>query len=208
VDNDIMRETLTWMRSLVWEHEVLSPNFMERSYTVFDDFVADAVAMVGSVSDTVGTDLERDFPELDGRWEMAIPALGPDNRSSYSGAGYWGLLYGTPRVEESLQWLSFLSRDENMQRVTEFIGRVSPNKAVMASDYWQDRPWKVVITETLNHAHTSQHPSPAWGVMVAGEPGGILYDMYFDAIVRQEDLDDVLARTQSRMQEEMDKVDF
>lgn len=43
------------------------------------------------------------------------------------------MLRGTQYVDESVQYVEFLSRDENMQEITEYIGRVSPNKKVMAS---------------------------------------------------------------------------
>jgi multiple sugar transport system substrate-binding protein len=91
--------------------------------------------------------------------------------------------------------------------MTEFIGRVSANKNVMASEYWTDRPWKQMVVETLNHAHTSQHPSPAWSKMTATEPGAILYDLYYQTLVQQQPLDEVLPVIQQRAQEEMDKIE-
>ena len=107
-----------------------------------------------------------------------------------------------------MQWISFLSRDENMQSITEFTSGVSANKNVMASDFWTDKEWKIKITETLPFGHTSQHPSPAWGPMIAGSRGAVIYDMFYDAVVLQEDMDEVITRTQARMQEDMDKVEF
>ena len=206
IDNDAMRTTLSWMRDLVWEHGVVDPNFMEASYTPLDDFVAGTLAMSGSVPDNNVRRLEVDYPELDGSWALEIPAMGPDNRAAYSGAGYWGLLYGTENVEEALQWVEFLSRDENMQAITEYTSGVSPNKNVMASDFWQDRDWKKKIVETLEFGHTSQHPSPAWATISAGEPGGIIYDLMFNTVVKQGDIDAEIARAQERMQAELDKV--
>ena len=206
IDNEAMRETLRWLRDLVWEHQVVDPNFMEASYTPFDDFVSGTLAMAGSVPDNNIRRFEVEFPELDGKWALEIPAMGPDNRAAYSGAGYWGVLYGADNVEASLQWIQFLSRDENMQAITEYTSGVSPNKNVMASDFWQDRPWKLKIVETLEYAHTSQHPSPAWATISAGEPGGIIYDLFFDAVVKQEDIDEAIATAQARMQAELDKV--
>ena len=206
LDNDAMRETLTWMRDLVWTHQVVSPDFMETSYDPDNDFITGKLAINGSVSGDVGRNYQREYPELDGLWDFEIPPMGSHNRASYSGAGYWGLLHGTERIEESLEWMSFLSRDENMLRLVEVSGHVSPNKNVMQSDFWTDQPWKLKLTETLEHAHTSQHPSPAWGKLAVGEPGGVLYDLFFDAVVKQEDMDAVIQRAQARMQEELDKV--
>ncbi|MEM6430477.1 MAG: extracellular solute-binding protein [Deinococcota bacterium] len=206
IDNDAMRTTLSWMHDLVWVHGAVDPNFMEVSSSPLDDFVAGSLAMSGSIPDNNVRRFEVEFPEIDGLWELEIPAIGPDNRAAYSGAGYWGLLYGTEKVEESLAWLQFLSRDENMQTITEYTSGVSPNKNVMASDFWQDRPWKLKIVETLEFGHTSQHPSPAWATISAGDPGGIVYDLMFNTVIRRNNIDDEIATAQSRMQAELDKV--
>jgi multiple sugar transport system substrate-binding protein len=205
IDNEQMRITLEWARDLVWVHEVVSPEFMERGFDAQADFVSGNVAMVGSVSDAWGETLEREFPELDGLWAMAINPQGPENRASYSGAGYWGVLRGSQNVEDSIRWIAFLSREENLQRFTEVTGRVSPDRNVMASDYWTERPWRQVVAQTLEHARTSQHPSPAWSTIAHPEPGAVLYDMFYDAIIQQQNIDEVVARAQQRMQEALDR---
>lgn len=206
LDNDAMRETLNFIRDMVWKHEVVSPDLMEVSYTPGDDFVSGKVAMIGSVPDNYLRTLEREFPEVDGLWAAEIPTEGAAGRVAYSGAGYWGLLYGTEKVEESVKWLEFLSRNETMQAITEHTSGVSPNKAVMASDFWTDRPWKKKIVETLEFGHTSQHPSPAWSAISSKEPGGIIYDLFFNAVVKQADIDESILEATIRMQAELDKI--
>lgn len=206
IDNEAMRETLEWMRDLVWEYEVVSPEFMEQGYDPQPDFIAGTVAMIGNVSDEWGSLLSQEYADLNGKWAMAENAAGSEDQDTFSGAGYWGVLRGTDKVEESMQWIAFLSRDENMQRLAEATGRVSPNKNVMASEYWTDAPWKVAVTTALEDAHTSQHPAPSWSTIAASQPGAVLYDMFYDAIVRQQDIDEVLARAEARMQEELDRT--
>ena len=206
IDNEAMRTTLTWLRDMVWKHEVVSPDLMEPSYSPGDDFVSGTLAMIGGMPDNGVKDFETEFPELDGKWAAEIPFEGPAERYAFSGAGYWGLLYGTENVEASLQWLQFLSRDTTMQTITEFTSGVSPNKSVMASAFWQDRPWKQKIAESLDYAHTSQHPSPAWSTISANDPGGILYDLFFETIVLQNDMEEAIKTAQTRMQAELDKV--
>jgi multiple sugar transport system substrate-binding protein len=208
IDTPEMRQSLQFMYDHLWTHETMPMEIMEKGHAPMDMFRAGQVAIVGQVSDSEGLTFDRDFPEMEGQWAFAVPAQGPVNRSSYSGAGYWGVLHGTQLVDECVSYIEFLSRDENMQEITEYIGRVSPNKKVMASPYWSDRPWKVAIVETLEHAHTSQHPSPAWGKLTATEPGAVLYDMYYEALIQQQPFDEVLARAQARAQEEMDKIEI
>ena len=207
IDTPEMRQSLQFAYDHLWTHQTMPPEIMEKGHAPMDMFRAGQVAVIGQVSDSEGLTFDRDYPDMEGQWAFSVPAKGPANRASYSGAGYWGVLRGTEYVDESVQYIEYLSRDENMQGITEFIGRVSPNKNVMASPYWSDRPWKKVVVETLEHAHTSQHPSPAWGVLTATEPGSVLYDMYYEALIQQQPFDDVLARAQARAQEEMDKME-
>jgi len=207
IDTPEMRQSLQFAYDHLWTHQTMPLDIMEKGHAPMDMFRAGQVAVIGQVSDSEGLTFDRDYPDMEGQWAFAVPAQGPANRASYSGAGYWGVLRGTEHVDESVQYIEYLSRDENMQSITEFIGRVSPNKNVMASPYWSDRPWKKVVVETLEHAHTSQHPSPAWGVLTATEPGSVLYDMYYEALIQQQPFDDVLARAQTRAQAEMDKIE-
>jgi multiple sugar transport system substrate-binding protein len=206
LDTPEMRECLQWIYDLLWTYEVHPTDFMEQGYAPGSLFQGGQMAIIGSVPDDMAATLERDFPELDGLWNYAIPTMGPANRASYSGAGYWGVLRGTTKVEESARWIQHLSQDEILETLAQYLGRVSPNKKVMASPFWTDKEWKQVIVQTLEYAHTSQHPSPAWSKVVANDPGAVLYDMYYEALVLKEPFDDVLARAQQRMQEEMDKI--
>ncbi|WP_240512320.1 extracellular solute-binding protein [Pseudoruegeria sp. SK021] len=206
IDTEATRVALSYIRDLVWEHEVLNPDFMERSYSAEGDFPAGTVAMIASAAGPMAPSLSVDYPELDGKWALAIPAAGPEGRDAYAGSGYLGVLRGSDNVEECVQWISFLSRPENMQRLSEASGNVSPMREVMASEFWGDTDWKQVIQETMEYAHTSQHPTPVWNGLLSPEPGAVIYDMMYRAIVQQEDMDVVIADAQARMQSEMDRA--
>ncbi len=90
-----------------------------------DMFRAGQVAMIGQTSDSEGLTFDRDFP----RWKASghSPSRRARSIASYSGAGYWGVLHGT-QPDECVSYIEFLSRDENMQEITEYIGCASPNK--------------------------------------------------------------------------------
>lgn len=206
IDNEAMRTTLAWMRDLVWEHEVVNPDIMEKGYDPLAPFLAGHIAMIGSAEQAWGVELDRDYPELEGKWAMAISPKGPEDRDSFSGAGYFGVLRGSDKVEECVAWIKFLSREENLQTLSEVTGNVSTSRAVMQSEFWSDRPWKQVVTRALEDAHTSQHPAPAWSAIAAPEPGAVLYDMMYDAIIRRQDLDEVIPAAEKRMQAELDRT--
>lgn len=206
IDNDASRKALTLLREMVWKHKVLSPDFMEKEHDAEADFISGNVALVASAPGPWAPKLERDYPELNGKWSLALPAAGENGRQAYSGGGYFGLLRGTEKAAECVSWISYLSQPENMQKLSEASGNVSPSRAVMASDFWNDSDWKKVVSETLDHGHTSQHPSPVWNALIKPEPGAVIYDMMYEAVVQQKDLDETIARAQTRMQAEMDRA--
>lgn len=206
IDNEASIKALTFLRDLVWEHQVVSPEFMEKSYDPESEFLAGTLAMVGSTPGTWPGRLERENPDLDGKWALAIPAKGPVGRDAYAGSGYMGVLRGTEKVEQCVAWIEFLSQPENMQQLSEASGNVSPRRDVMASDYWSDTPWKKVVAETLEYQHTSQHPSPAWSALINDEPGSVVHDMMYEAIIQKKDVQEVVTRAQERMQAELDRV--
>ncbi len=205
INNDAMRTALGWMRDMVHEHQVVSPEFMEKGYEPLDDFVAGTVAMIGSVPAGWPAEIARDFPELEGKWALAVAPLGPQDQDTYSGAGYFGVLRGSDNVEGCVQWLEFLSRDSSMQKLSEGSGVVSPKRAVMATEFWSDTDWKKVLTASLENGRTSQHPSPVWNALLSPQPGAVIYDMMYDGIVLQEDLDGLLPEAEAAMQTEMDR---
>jgi len=205
VDNEEMRKTLQWMYDMIWTHKVTPPEFMEKSFVPMDLFKTGSLAMIGSISDSTGNDLERDNPDLNDKWAYALPPAGPARRSAYSGAGYWGVLRGTENVDACVEWIAYMAKDENMKAVTEYIGRVSSNKDVMAAEYWTKNEWRKITADTLNYAHTSQHTNPAWSALAATEPGGVVYDLFYDTLVKKDPMEETIKRAQQRMQEEMDK---
>ncbi len=206
IDNEAMRTALSWMRDMVHEHKVVTPEFMEKGHEPFDEFVAGTVAMIGSVPVAWPARIAREFPELEGKWALAIAPQGPEDRDTYSGAGYFGVLRGSENVEACVQWLEFLSRDDSMQRLSEGTGNVNPKRAVMATDFWGDTEWKQTLTATLENGRTSQHPSPVWNALIAPQPGAVIYDMMYSGIVEQEDLEELLPAAEKNMQAEMDRA--
>lgn len=205
IDNEAMRKALSFLRSLVQEHRITSPEIFEKSAVPLDDFTSGSVAINGSSGNAWPSQFDRDYPELEGKWALALNPMGPENRDSFSGAGYWGVLYGTEQVDECVEWIKFLSREENMQRISEATGAASPRRAVMESEFWNQRPWQRVMGETLEHGHTSQHASSVWSALASPEPGAVLYDLVYSTVIGNEDINTAIAAAQSRMQTELDR---
>jgi|GEM_PF-606509 len=206
IDTPEMRQTLQWMFDLIHTHKVTPPDLMEKSFNADELFQAGKIAIMGQVSNNAGVTLERDFPQLTGKWDMQIPCKGAKTRASYFGAGYLAPLYGTKNPEAVARWIEFLTRDANMQKVIEYTGYVTPNKSVMASPYWTDRPWKKVAGDTMQYAHPSQHPSPAWTTMVANDAGAVIFDLFYNTLVKKNSIEDEIKTAQQRAQGAMDKI--
>lgn len=66
IDNEAMRTTLGWMRDLIHEHEVASPEFMEKTFDLQGDFISGRVAMMGSTGVSWANEFARNYPEIDG----------------------------------------------------------------------------------------------------------------------------------------------
>ena len=203
IDNDAMRAALSFMRDLIWEHKVVNEDSMEQGFDALPLFVNGKIGIIGSAHQAWGVRLDREYPEIDGTWAMARSAMGPDNRASFSGAGYIGVLRGSEKAKECVEWMKFLSRDENMLKLSMASGAVGTKPAVMESDFWSDRPWKVIVGQALEDAHTSQHPAPAWSSIATPQPGAVLFDLMYDTIILQKDMDAAIAKAQERMQAEL-----
>ncbi|GLQ55404.1 extracellular solute-binding protein [Devosia nitrariae] len=206
IDNEAMRTALKFLQDLVHVHKISSPEMFEKSADPLTDFVSGQVAINGSSGNAWPVQFDRDYPELDGTWALALNPEGPENRDSFSGAGYWGVLRGASDVDACIEWLKFLSSEETMQRISETTGAASPRRAVMSSGFWTDRPWKEVMAETLNHGHTSQHPSSVWTALASPEPGAVIYDLVYNTVIGGADIDAAVTEAQARMQAELDRA--
>ncbi|MEP4770354.1 MAG: extracellular solute-binding protein [Roseibium sp.] len=205
IDNDAMRTALTYMHDMVNVHKVADPDSFEKGYKARPRFVAGQIGMIGSAEQSWGKKLEAENPEVNGKWEFARSAMGPEDRDSFSGAGYIGVLRGTAKADQCTDWMAFLATDESMQKLSEATGNVATKPAVMASDFWSDRPYKKVVAVALQDAHTSQHPSPAWSAISTAEPGGIIYDLIYSTVIEQKDMNEAITKAQGLMQAELDR---
>lgn len=206
IDNDAMRTALKFFQDLVHVHKITSPEIFEKSADPFIDFLSGNLAISGSSNNSWPVQMDRDYAEMDGLWALAVNPKGPENRDSYSGAGYWGVLRGSSDVDACVDFIEFLSQPDNMQLISETTGVASPRRGVMQSDFWSDRPWKTVMAETLNYGHTSQHPSSVWSALSSPEPGAVLYDLIYDTVIGNADIDTAVVRAQERMQAELDRA--
>jgi hypothetical protein len=86
------------------------------------------------------------------------------------------------------------------------LNQYSPNIEAARDPYFTGDAWGASVIETLQYAHTSQHPSPAYSQIMAKGPGGVMYDLWQAVIHNQEPLDEILKTAQVRAQELMDRV--
>lgn len=205
IDNEAMRAALQYMHDLVNVHKVADPDAFEKGYKARPLFVAGKIGILGSAEQSWGKKLEGENPEVNGTWEYSRSAMGPEDRDSFSGAGYIGVLRGTEKAEQCTDWMAFLAKDSSMQALSEATGNVATKPAVMASDFWTDRPYKKAVAEALQDAHTSQHPAPAWSAISTKEPGGIIYDLVYSTVIEQKDIDAAIVTAQKLMQDALNR---
>jgi multiple sugar transport system substrate-binding protein len=143
--------------------------------------------------------------EILAKIKPAIPAKGK-RRTAYSGAGFFGVLNGTDKVEESVKWIEFLSRDENLLKCIKLYGHLSPSINVNKDPYFTSDPWMSEVTKCLEFAHTSQSPSTAWGQIAANTPGSPLRDFWDDVLKNRESIPALAQKYNAVVQQMMDKA--
>jgi multiple sugar transport system substrate-binding protein len=205
IDNQAMRDALTFMHDMVHVHQVADIDSFEKGYEFLPLFADGQIAMFGSAEQSWGKRLDAEYPAADGKWAMAPSAAGSQDADSFSGAGYFGVLRGTEKVEECVALLEYMSSDASILALSQGSGNVATKPAVMQSDFWSDRPWKQVVAIALEDAHTSQHAAPAWSAIATPEPGGIIFDLIYNTVVLQADMAAEIAKAQELMQVELDR---
>lgn len=203
IDNQAMRDALTFMHDMVHVHKVADIDSFEKGYEMLPLFVDGQIAMFGSAQQSWGKRLDAEYPDVEGLWAMATSARGSQDADSFSGAGYFGVLRGSDKVEECVALLEYLSRDESILALSQGSGNVATKPGVMESGFWSDRPWKKVVAKALEDAHTSQHAAPSWSAIATPEPGGILFDLIYNTVVLQKDIDAEVAKAQELMQAQL-----
>ena len=205
IDTPEMKEAMQFVRDLIYKYEIASPAIVDPSYVEVDEFKAGRAAIVDHVGAGLKRDLELTAPQLVSALAGA-PPVGHKQRYAFSGAGYFGVLHGTKNVEASVKWISFLGRPDVQLRLSQNMNQYSPNVEAAYDPYFMNDPWGANVVNTLQYAHTSQHPSPAYSQIMSKGPGGVMFDLWHAVIYNQEPLDQILKTAQVKAQELMDRV--
>ncbi len=194
-------DAMQFVRDLVYKHEVVSKDVLDPSYNGSQLFVAGKAALRPHGTSDVSA-----FPkEMLAKVKPAIPTKGV-RRTAYSGAGFFGVMFGTKYEKESVKWLEFLSRDESMLALAKLSLQYSPSKGASADAYFASDEWKRETIKCLEFAHTSQHPNAAWSQIAGRGPGSPLYDFWADVLLNKEPLPALAAKYNAKAQEMMDKA--
>lgn len=192
---------MQFIRDLVYKHEVVTKDVLDPSYNGSQLFIAGKVAIR-----PMGHSSTSDYPaEFLPKVKAAIPTKGV-RRTSYSGAGYLGVLYGSEVVPESVKWIEFLSRDENMLALAKLTQTYSPSKGASSDSYFTNNEWSRQVIKCLEYAHTSQHANAAWSQIAGRGPGSPIYDFWADTLLNREPLQTLAQKYNKVAQEMMDKA--
>ena len=194
-------DAMQFVRDLVYVHEVVTMDVLDPTYHGPNLFISGKSAIR-----PMGGSGTSDFPpEFLARVRASIPTIGV-RRTAYSGAGYMGVLHGTRNVEASIQWLEFLSRDENMLRLAIMSEQFSPSIGASADAYFANDEWSRQVIRCLEFAKTSQSPSAAWSQIAGRSPGSPLYDFWADVLLNREPISVLANRYNAQAQTMMDRA--
>jgi multiple sugar transport system substrate-binding protein len=194
-------DAMQFIRDLMYKHEVISKDMLDPSYSGGSLFNSGRIA----IYPMGGSSTINYPPELLAKVKPAIPTKGV-RRTAYSGAGYFGILHGSTKVEESVKWLEFLSSDESMLQLAKMYGNFSPSKGANTDPYFAADEWAREVVKCLEYAHTSQSPNAAWSQIAGRGPGSPIYDFWADVLINKEPLEDLARKYNAQAQEMMDKA--
>ena len=194
-------DAMQFVRDLIYKHKVTTMDVLDPSYDGMQLFIAGKSAIFPH-----GSSGTTDFPpEFLAKVKASIPTKGV-RRTSYSGAGFFGVMHGTKYPDQSAKWLEYLSRDESMLALAQMSGQYSPSKGASGDDYFANSEWKREVIKCLEYAHTSQHPNAAWSQIAGRGPGSPLYDFWADVLFNKEPLDVLGKKYNDKAQELMTKA--
>ena len=194
-------DSMQFVRDLLYVHEVVTMDVLDPSYHGANLFISGKGAIR-----PLGHSQTSDFPpEMLANVRATIPTMGK-RRTAYSGAGYMGVLHGTRNMEASVQWLEFLSRDENMLHLAKMSQTFSPSRGASSDAYFANDEWSRQVIRCLEFAKTSQSPSAAWSQISARAPGSPLYDFWADTLLNREPISALAARYNNQTQQMIDRV--
>jgi multiple sugar transport system substrate-binding protein len=193
--------SMQFVRDLLHTHQVITMDILDPTY----DGSALWNAGRGAIRPMGGSGTMDIPPDLLPNIRPAIPTMGV-RRTSYSGAGYFGVLHGSRMVEESVQWLSFLSRDSSQLQLAKMSMQFSPSRGAIADDYFAGDEWTRIVAQCLEFAKTSQQPSAAWSQIAGRAPGSPIYDFWADTLLNREPLPVLAERYNAQAQLMMDRA--
>ena len=201
LDSKEIINAMQFVRDLVYKHEVVTKDVLDPTYNGSQLFIAGKIAIR-----PMGGSGTSDFPpEMLKNVKPAIPTKGV-RRTAYSGAGYFGVLYGTQYPKESVKWLEYLGRDENQLALAQMGMQYSPSKGASHNSYFADDSWKKEVIKCLEFAHTSQSPNAAWSQIAGRGPGSPIYDFWADALMNKEPIEVLAKKYNASAQVMMDKA--
>lgn len=201
LDSQQVIDSMQFVRDLIYKHEVVTKDVLDPSYNGATLFASGKSAIR-----PMGGSTTSDFPpEMLAKIKPAIPTKGV-RRTAYSGAGYFGVLYGSTKVDESVKWLEFLSSDASMLQLAKMYQNFSPSKGASGDTYFAGDDWNREVIKCLEFAHTSQSPSAAWSQIAGRAPGSPIYDFWADVLLNKEPLPALAAKYNAQAQQMMDKA--
>ncbi|MCL2319877.1 MAG: extracellular solute-binding protein [Treponema sp.] len=193
--------SMQFVRDLVYKHEIVTKDVLDPSYNGGSLFISGKSA-IRPMGGSGTSDYPKDFlPKV----KPAIPTKGV-RRTAYAGAGYFGVLWGSTKVDQSVKWLEFLSSDASMLQLAKMYQNFSPSKGASADAYFANNEWSREVVKCLEFAHTSQSPSAAWAQIAGRAPGSPIYDFWADVLLNKEPIQTLADKYNAQAQEMMNKA--
>ena len=168
-------EALQYWRDAVCRYKVLDPGVLSPSYNGMVEIQSGRAAMNMTVNAGGVAELKSKIPDLP--IKSALVPRGPATAETTAGAAAFVPYKQTKHLDETLEYLWFLTDPDNVGPLLESIGLLPADRRVAARPFFADDPMYKVHLRQLEFAGPEDYPIPEWAEILGWSEGAPLHDL-------------------------------
>ncbi len=165
-------DSLSLMRDINVKHKIAVPNMVDPSYDPVSEFMAGKVAMVFGVTAETKNNIEKQAPQLKGKFASAVmPSKSGEGPSSIAFSAPIVVFKTTKDADASKQWVKYFCSTENQLKASKTLSLLNSSKAVMSDNYFSQDEWLNAFVNQSDRAVPGDIPVAQWSQLDAWPNG-------------------------------------
>ncbi len=165
-------DSLSLMRDINAKHKIAVPNMVDPSYDPVSEFMAGKVAMVFGVTAETKNNIEKQAPQLNGKFASAVmPSKSGEGPSSIAFSAPIVVFKTTKDADASKQWVKYFCSTENQLKASKTLSLLNSSKAVMSDNYFSQDEWLNAFVNQSDRAVPGDMPVAQWSQLDAWPNG-------------------------------------